>query len=102
MTQPYFSLVEKCSLAQKVVVALIAFGILQDEGTSESSGRPCKDYTNTMTSSSSFPPTKIFGILFIPFTLLISLFLLSLGLLVGLGIHQLHTVYIRCFGMGNN
>jgi hypothetical protein len=63
--KPYFSLVEKGSSTQQVVVALIASGLLQAKGIGESGGIPCRDYMDTSTSSSPFfpPPTLLVAFL---------------------------------------
>jgi hypothetical protein len=56
--EPYFSLVEKGLSTQQVVVVLVASGLLRVEGIDESGGVPCKDYTDTLTSSSQFFPRQ--------------------------------------------
>jgi hypothetical protein len=91
-----FSHVEMGSLIRQALAVPINFGPPQAEGTGESDGLPCKDYTDTSTSSflcSPPPPPNIIGRFLIPLTLL-SLFLLSVRLLGGLQVCRFHTMHI--------
>jgi hypothetical protein len=64
--EPYFSLVEKGLSAQQSVVGIIAYGLLQAEGTGESGGSPCRDYRDTSTSYSPFSPHQHYWYHFYP------------------------------------
>jgi hypothetical protein len=56
--EPNFSLVEKGLSTWQVVVVPIDFGLHQVEGIGESSGRPCKAYTETSCFSFHFFPRQ--------------------------------------------